>query len=25
MIKDKQAFYHDMQTLAPVNKNDGTR
>ncbi|HTW68852.1 MAG TPA: ABC transporter substrate-binding protein [Acetobacteraceae bacterium] len=24
MIKDKQAFYHDMQTLAPVNKNDGT-
>ena len=24
MIKDKQAFFHDMQTLAPVNKNDGT-
>jgi multiple sugar transport system substrate-binding protein len=24
MIKDKQAFYHDMITLAPVNKNDGT-
>ena len=24
MIKDKQAFYHDMKTLAPVNKNDGT-
>jgi len=24
MIKDKQAFYHDMVTLAPVNKNDGT-
>ena len=24
MIKDKQAFYHDMQTLAPPNKNDGT-
>jgi multiple sugar transport system substrate-binding protein len=24
MIKDKQAFYHDMKTLAPANKNDGT-
>ena len=24
MIKDKQAFYHDMQTLAPEQKNDGT-
>src|SRR5208283_1287351 len=24
MISDKQAFYHDMQTLAPTNKNDGT-
>ncbi len=24
MIKDKQAFYHDMQTLAPMQKNDGT-
>jgi multiple sugar transport system substrate-binding protein len=24
MIKDKQAFYHDMVTLAPVSKNDGT-
>jgi multiple sugar transport system substrate-binding protein len=24
MIKDKQAFYHDMRTIAPVNKNDGT-
>jgi multiple sugar transport system substrate-binding protein len=24
MIKDKQAFYHDMQVLAPGNKNDGT-
>ena len=24
MIKDKQAFLHDMVTLAPVNKNDGT-
>ena len=24
MIKDKQAFYHDMQMLAPANKNDGT-
>ena len=24
MIKDKQAFYHDMVVLAPVNKNDGT-
>ena len=24
MIKDKQAFYHDMQTLAPKLKNDGT-
>ncbi|MDR3529187.1 MAG: ABC transporter substrate-binding protein [Rhodopila sp.] len=24
MIKDKQAFYHDMVTLAPVLKNDGT-
>ena len=24
MIKDKQAFYHDMQTLAPELKNDGT-
>jgi multiple sugar transport system substrate-binding protein len=24
MIKDKEAFYHDMVTLAPVNKNDGT-
>ena len=24
MIKDKQAFYHDMKTLAPTNKNDGT-
>jgi multiple sugar transport system substrate-binding protein len=24
MIKDKQAFYHDMQVLAPANKNDGT-
>ena len=24
MIKDKQSFYHDMKTLAPVNKNDGT-
>jgi multiple sugar transport system substrate-binding protein len=24
MITDKQAFYHDMVTLAPVNKNDGT-
>ena len=24
MIKDKQAFYHDMKVLAPANKNDGT-
>ncbi len=24
MIKDKEAFYHDMVTLAPVSKNDGT-
>ena len=24
MINDKQAFYHDMQVLAPANKNDGT-
>jgi multiple sugar transport system substrate-binding protein len=24
MIKDKQAFYHDMVTLAPVQKNDGS-
>jgi multiple sugar transport system substrate-binding protein len=24
MIKDKQAFLHDMVTVAPVNKNDGT-
>jgi multiple sugar transport system substrate-binding protein len=24
MIKDKEAFYHNMKTLAPVNKNDGT-
>lgn len=24
MIKDKQAFYHDMKTLAPEQKNDGT-
>jgi multiple sugar transport system substrate-binding protein len=24
MISDKQAFYHDMLTLAPVQKNDGT-
>ena len=24
MFKDKQAFLHDMVTLAPVNKNDGT-
>ena len=24
MIKDKQAFYHDMVTLAPTVKNDGT-
>ncbi|HEY1935535.1 MAG TPA: ABC transporter substrate-binding protein [Acetobacteraceae bacterium] len=24
MIKDKQAFYHDMQVLAPKFKNDGT-
>ena len=24
MIKDKQAFYHDMVTLAPISKNDGT-
>ena len=24
MIKDKQAFYHEMKTLAPANKNDGT-
>jgi len=24
MIKDKQAFYHDMQVLAPGAKNDGT-
>jgi multiple sugar transport system substrate-binding protein len=24
MIKDQQAFYHDMKTLAPANKNDGT-
>jgi multiple sugar transport system substrate-binding protein len=24
MISDKQAFYHDMQTLAPESKNDGT-
>jgi multiple sugar transport system substrate-binding protein len=24
MIKDKQAFYHDMRVLAPTNKNDGT-
>lgn len=24
MINDKQAFYHDMQTLAPKLKNDGT-
>ncbi|HEX4173159.1 MAG TPA: ABC transporter substrate-binding protein [Acetobacteraceae bacterium] len=25
MIKDKQAFYHDMVTLAPQLKNDGTQ
>jgi multiple sugar transport system substrate-binding protein len=24
MIKDKQAFYHDMVTIAPVQKNDGS-
>jgi multiple sugar transport system substrate-binding protein len=24
MIKDKQAFYHDLVTLAPVQKNDGS-
>jgi multiple sugar transport system substrate-binding protein len=24
MIKDQQAFYHDMKTLAPKLKNDGT-
>ena len=24
MISDKQAFYHDMLTMAPVQKNDGT-
>lgn len=24
MIKDKQAFYHDMVTLAPEQKNDGS-
>jgi multiple sugar transport system substrate-binding protein len=24
MITDKQAFYHDMVTMAPINKNDGT-
>jgi multiple sugar transport system substrate-binding protein len=24
MIKDEQAFYHDMRTLAPQQKNDGT-
>jgi multiple sugar transport system substrate-binding protein len=24
MINDKQAFYHDMQTVAPKLKNDGT-
>jgi multiple sugar transport system substrate-binding protein len=24
MIKDKQAFYHDMHTLAPAQKNDGS-
>ena len=24
MIKDKQAFYHEMKMLAPANKNDGT-
>jgi len=24
MINDKQAFYHDMVTLAPVSKNDGS-
>src|ERR1700728_752766 len=24
MFKDKQAFYHDMQTVAPQLKNDGT-
>jgi multiple sugar transport system substrate-binding protein len=24
MIKDKEAFYHNMKTLAPQNKNDGT-
>jgi len=24
MIKDKQAFFHDMQVLAPKQKNDGT-
>jgi multiple sugar transport system substrate-binding protein len=24
LIKDKQAFYHDMVTLAPINKNDGS-
>ena len=24
MISDKQAFYHDMVTLAPAQKNDGT-
>ena len=24
MIKNKQAFYHDMQVLAPGTKNDGT-
>jgi multiple sugar transport system substrate-binding protein len=24
MVKDQQAFYHDMRVLAPVNKNDGT-
>jgi multiple sugar transport system substrate-binding protein len=25
MIKDKQAFYHDMQTIAPVNKTTARR
>ena len=25
MIKDKQAFYHDMKTLAPQLKNDGSK
>ena len=24
MVNDKEAFYHNMKTLAPMNKNDGT-